>query len=66
MDISEINWDNNPRFIGPDGDLYPFKPYDTFEQMLEEASHQPGYIRRFMYKSYLSGYQDGVKYGRED
>jgi len=61
MDITELNWDN----LGPDGDPYPYKPYNSFEEFMEETRHQPGYVRTMLYKAYLTGYEDGIAYGRE-
>ena len=61
MSAEELNWDN----LGPDGGPYPYKPYDSFDEFMAETRHQPGYIRTMLYKAYLTGYQDGIAYGRE-
>lgn len=60
MNAEEFDWDN----LGPNGGPYPFKPYDDFDEFLDETSHQPGYVRTMMYKAYLTGYQEGIVYGR--
>ena len=40
-------------------------PYDSFDEFMAETRHQPGYIRAMLYKAYLTGYEDGIAYGRE-
>ena len=61
MDITELNWDN----LGLDGGPFPYKPYNSFEEFMEETRHQPGYVRTMLYKAYLTGYQHGIAYGQE-
>ena len=61
MSAEELNWDN----LGPDGGPYPFKPYDTYKDFIEEAKHHPRYIRVMLYKAYLTGYRDGITYARQ-
>ena len=61
MSAEELNWDN----LGPDGGPFPYKPYNSFEEFMEETRHQPGYVRTMLYKAYLTGYEDGIAYGRE-
>ena len=61
MSAEELNRDD----LGPDGGPYPYMHYDSFDEFMAETRHQPGYISTMLYKAYLTGYADGIAYGRE-